>query len=89
MASYELEWRKSTKKDIRRIPQSDVLKIVTAAAALTEDPFPVGHVKLSGSERAYRIRVGNYRIIYEVLADVLLIEIVRVGDRNDIYRRMR
>ena len=86
MASFQLEWRKSTKKDIRKIAPKEILKIIEAAEALAEDPLPAGHVKLSGSEHAYRIRVGNYRIIYEVFFDILFIEIVRVGDRKEVYK---
>ena len=85
MASYRIEWRKSTKKDLRRIGSVDVKKIIRAVESLTENPFPTGHKKLSGSERAYRIRVGDYRIIYDVFSDVLLIEVVRVGHRRDVY----
>ena len=87
MASYRIEWRKSTKKDLRRIARADVAKIIRAVESLTGDPFPAGHTKLSGSERAYRIRVGDYRIIYEVFSGVLLIEVVRVGHRRDVYKR--
>lgn len=86
MASYRIEWRKSTKKDLRRISPDDVTKIIRAVESLTDDPFPIGHTKLSGSERAYRIRVGDYRIIYEVFSGVLLIEVVRVGHRRDVYK---
>lgn len=66
MASFRIEWRKSTKKDLRRISPGDVSRIVAAVESLGNDPFPSGYAKLSGSERAYRIRVGDYRIIYEV-----------------------
>lgn len=51
MASYRLEWRRSTRKDLRRIAPTDVVKIIAAVEALADDPFPLGCVKLSGSER--------------------------------------
>jgi mRNA interferase RelE/StbE len=86
MASYRIEWRKSTTKDLRRITSSDVTKIIRAVEDLGSDPFPNGHTKLSGSDRAYRIRVGDYRIIYEVFSGILLIEVVRVGHRRDVYK---
>lgn len=54
---------------------------------LADDPFPVGAVKLSGSEKAYRHRVGDYRVIYEVYSSTLLIEVVRVAHRKDVYRK--
>ena len=86
MASYRLEWRRSTRKDLRRIAAADVAKIIAAAESLAQDPFPPGCTKLSGSERSYRIRVGDYRILYDVLSDCLVIEVIKVGHRKDVYR---
>lgn len=86
MASYRLEWRRSTRKDLRRIAPADVPKIISAAESLVNDPFPPGCVKLTGSERSYRIRVGDYRILYDVMTGRLVIEVVKVGHRKDIYR---
>jgi mRNA interferase RelE/StbE len=54
--------------------------------ALDENPFPAGSRKLKGEERAYRIRVGDYRIIYDVLRDVLVVLVLSVGHRKDVYR---
>jgi mRNA interferase RelE/StbE len=87
MASYRLEWRLSTKKDLRRIASADIARIISAAQALTENPFPPGCIKLSGSERSYRIRVGNYRILYDVHSGRLIIEVIKVGHRKDVYER--
>jgi mRNA interferase RelE/StbE len=60
MASFRIEWRKSTRKDLRRIPPADVARIVEQVAGLADDPFPAGSLKLSGSEKAYRFRIGDY-----------------------------
>ena len=87
MASYRLEWRRSATKDLRRIAAVDVPRVVAAAEALTNDPFPPGCAKLSGSERSYRIRVGDYRILYDVFSGRLLIEVIKVGHRREVYRR--
>jgi mRNA interferase RelE/StbE len=86
MASYRLEWRRSTRKDLRRIPSTDVVMIIAAVESLAEDPFPTGCVKLSGSERSYRIRVGDYRILYDVQGDCLVILVIKVCHRKDVYR---
>jgi len=86
MASYRIEWRRSTRKDLRRIAPAEVLKIVEQVEALVGDPFPTGCVKLSGSDHVFRIRVGDYRILYEVFEGLLLIEVIRVGHRKDVYR---
>jgi mRNA interferase RelE/StbE len=85
MASFNLHWRKSTRKD-RRIPREPVSRIVAELEKLGEDPLPHGSVKLSGSERTYRIHVGDYRVVYERLRDTKIVEIQRVRHRKDVYR---
>ncbi len=87
MASYRIEWRRATKKDLRRIDREVVRRIVSAVEELAKNPYPPGCQKLAGSEFAYRIRVGDYRVLYEVFAGILVIEVVRVGHRRDIYRK--
>ena len=86
MASFSLHWRVSTRKDLRSIPRDDVVRVVTAATKLADDPLPHGSQKLAGSERTYRIRVGDYRIVYELLRDAKIVEIQRVRHRRDVYR---
>ena len=86
MASYRLEWRRSATKDLRRIAAADVPRVVSSAEALANDPFPPGCTKLSGSERSYRIRVGDYRVLYDVFSGRLLIEVIKVGHRKDVYK---
>jgi mRNA interferase RelE/StbE len=87
MASYRLEWRRSATKDLRHIAAADLPRIIGAVEALADNPFPPGNIKLSGSERSYRIRVGDYRILYDVFSGSLLIEIVKVGHRKDVYKK--
>jgi len=87
MGSFSIQWRGSTKKDIRSLPSDDVARIVAAVTSLADEPLPHGSQKLSGSERTYRIRVGDYRILYEVFTDSHIVEIQRVRHRKDIYRR--
>ena len=86
MASFDLQWRKSTSKDLRRIPREAVSRIVAAVAKLAEEPLPHGSEKLTGSEHAYRIRVGDYRVVYELLRNAKIVEIQRVRHRKDVYR---
>jgi mRNA interferase RelE/StbE len=86
MASYRIEWRRSTAKDLRKLPPEIIGRIVRAVESLDAEPRPAGCKKLSGSDFAYRLRVGDYRVIYEVFDDLILIEVVRVGHRKDIYR---
>jgi mRNA interferase RelE/StbE len=87
MASYNLQWRTSTKKDLRKIPLDAVSRIVAEVAKLAEEPLPHGSEKLTGSDRTYRIRVGDYRVVYELLRDAKIVEIQRVRHRKDVYRR--
>jgi mRNA interferase RelE/StbE len=85
MASYELVFRKSVAKDLRAFPKKDVKRIMQRIRALVLDPRPPGCEKLSGQER-YRVRQGAYRIIYEIVDATLLVLVVKVGHRRDVYR---
>ena len=84
--AFRIEWKKSTRKDLRKLPTSVANRLVRAVEDLAENPFPHGVEKLSGSEHAYRIRLGDYRIVYEVVAESKLVEIQRVRHRKDVYR---
>jgi len=85
MAQYRVIIRKSVVKDMRGIPMKDARRIIAALKSLADNPRPPGTKKLSGQER-YRLRQGNYRILYEIVDDRLIVCVVRVGDRRDIYR---
>ncbi len=86
MGSYHVNWRRSTKKDLRRISSTEVARIVDVVATLSDEPRPVGCKKMSGSDCAYRLRVGDYRIIYEVYDETIIIEVIKIGHRRDVYR---
>jgi mRNA interferase RelE/StbE len=86
MDSFELRWRTSTKKDLRQLPPQEIARIVEAVTALAAEPFPHGSQKLTGSDHTYRIRIGDYRVVYEVVAALKLVEIQRVRHRKDVYR---
>ena len=85
MASYSVEFTRSVRKDFRKIPQKDAERILATIHSLMEDPRPAWSKKLVGEE-LYRIRVGMYRVIYEVEDDVLVVLVVKVGHRKDVYR---
>ncbi len=86
MGSFELTWRSSTRKDLRKLPPQDVARILAEVELLPTNPFPHGCEKLAGAEHTWRIRVGDYRVIYEVLADARTLVIQRVRHRKDVYR---
>ena len=86
MASFEIRWRSSTKKDLRRIAPANVSRILEAVSKLSVEPLPHGSEKLTGSEHTHRIRVGDYRVIYELLKNENAVEIQRVRHRKEVYR---
>ncbi len=87
MECFKIQWRVSTKKDLRKLPPQEVARIVAAVEDLAQEPFPRGSEKLSGSEHTYRIRVGDYRVVYEVFTQSRIVEIQRARHRKDVYRR--
>jgi mRNA interferase RelE/StbE len=87
MDSYRIAWKRSAAQELEKLPKETVGRILKAVEQLSTDPYPSGVRKLVGSEHIYRIRVGDYRIIYSIMASALVIEIIRVGHRRDIYNR--
>ena len=83
--SYRLEILRTAQKQLAQIVQSDQDRIVAAIKDLADVPRPAGCKKLSGRS-AWRIRVGRYRVIYEIHDDKLLILVVTIGHRREIYR---
>ena len=86
MEPFSIQWRNSTRKDIRSLPRQEVARVVEAVGELAKDPLPHGSHKLAGSERTYRLRVGDYRVVYEVFSDARIVEVQRVRHRKDVYR---
>jgi mRNA interferase RelE/StbE len=86
MGSYSVEWKRSALKELRDLPKEAVSRIVDAVEELSSEPHPQGSRKLVGTDHTYRIRIGDYRIVYSVWASQLVVEIIRVGHRKDVYR---
>lgn len=86
MASYRIEWKRSALKELKRLPADVIARVVRAVGELSANPFPPGVVKLAGAQYTYRLRIGDYRVVYTVDASVLVVEIVRVRHRSDAYR---
>lgn len=85
MASYEVQLRESVVKTLARLPKRDVRRITKAIGGFARDPRPPGCKKLSGEEK-YRLRQGNYRILYQIHDKVLEVWVVRVAHRKEVYR---
>ncbi|MBU4272364.1 MAG: type II toxin-antitoxin system RelE/ParE family toxin [Planctomycetes bacterium] len=86
MASYRIEWKASAVRELKRLDRSVVPRIVEAVGQLARNPFPRGCRKLKGSGNSFRIRVGDYRVVYEIAETLPLVEVVRVRHRKDAYR---
>ena len=85
MARYELRFKTSVAKDLRDVPKTDLRRILERIEALRDDPRPAGCEKLSAQE-LYRVRQGNYRILYEILDLEVIVEVVKIGHRREVYR---
>lgn len=85
MAGDELVVRGCVAKDLRAIPRADLQRILKSIQALTDDPGPPGCEKLAGGDHD-RIRQGCYRILYQVHDRQLLVTVVKVGHRSEVYR---
>jgi mRNA interferase RelE/StbE len=86
MENYKLVFKRSVAKDLRKIPNKDVKKILSTIESLLDDPRSEVCIKLSGQER-YRIRQGVYRIVYEVQDEELIILVVKVAHHSVIYKK--
>jgi mRNA interferase RelE/StbE len=86
MGSFRIEWKHSAEREVRKIDPVQIPAIVQGVDSLTRDPFPAGCRKLHGTEHEYRIRVGDYRVIYQVDAENEVVTIYHVRHRRDAYR---
>ena len=84
MEKYKIEFKRSVEKDLRRIPERDQVKILKRIERLATEPRPSDCKKLTGGDR-YRLRQGNYRILYEILDELLIVVVVKVGGRKSVY----
>ena len=87
MVIYQIEWKASSIKDLKQIDRSIIKLILKRINLLQNEPRPPGVRKLQGTTSMYRIRVGNYRVIYEINDNVLLIYVIRVRHRKDVYKK--
>lgn len=84
--SYEVEIAPAAKRQIKKLPYDVQQKVVAKLEELTFEPRPDGVKKLEGSDNLYRVRLGKYRIIYEIQDGLLLVTVVKVKHRSDVYR---
>ena len=89
MTVYRVEFERAASRALKRLDEPVRRRVFRAVAALAEDPRPAGAEVLSAPERLYRIRIGDYRVIYAIEDDRLLVLVVQVGHRRDVYRKLQ
>ena len=85
-ALYSVVMKRSAEKELKAVPSSDLKRIVDRIRGLAQQPRPSGCEKLSGESERYRIRQGDYRIVYGIDDAARLIELVKIGHRREVYR---
>lgn len=86
MAKYSVVFKKSVYKDLKSVPAADIKRILARIDSLIDEPRGTGCEKLSGQER-YRVRQGVYRILYEIVDEQLIVTVIKIGHRRDVYDR--
>jgi len=86
--SYQIQIKRSAQKELEVLPKRNQRRIVRAIESLIEDPRPPGVRKIVGGEDLYRLRVGDYRVLYQIQEAVLTIWAIRIGYRRDIYKHL-
>jgi len=84
--SYSLIIKKSAERELRTLPKPDLRRVTERLRGLAQDPRPTGSEKLSGHDR-YRVRQGDYRIVYAVDDETRTVQVVKVGHRREVYRK--
>ncbi|GMT50118.1 MAG: hypothetical protein IEMM0008_1657 [bacterium] len=86
MASYKIVWKSSSERDLRKIPKQYISRVMKKVESLQDNPFPIDSRKLQGSVFRHRVKVEDYRVIYEVNAVENILTIFRVRHRKDAYQ---
>ncbi|EDN70217.1 Plasmid stabilization system [Beggiatoa sp. PS] len=87
--TYSLEYTPAASRQLHKLDKSAQARLKPKIKALSENPRMPGAIKLQGFENTYRLRVGDFRILYEIHDDILLVLIVEIGQRGKIYRRKK
>jgi mRNA interferase RelE/StbE len=83
---YAINYKRSALEELIQLPENIAHKVKTAINSLAENPRPIGCIKLKGSKNDYRIRIGKYRVIYTISDQVLIVVVIKVANRKDVYR---
>lgn len=88
MTNYSIQFQPKVEKDLKPLPKTILLRVFRQIIALQNDPKPPTAIKLAGVDHLYRVRVGDYRIIYEIIHNHTLVVIHYVRHRRDVYRTL-
>ena len=87
MSKYQIKFKASASKEYKKLPSQVKKRINLVIEKLSDNPRSSGVIKLQGNNDLYRIRVGDYRIVFEIYDRELIIKVIRIGHRRDIYQR--
>ena len=86
MARYDIQISRTAERQLSKLPRNDQERIARTILTLAIDPYPRGARKLSGYDDVYRVRVGSYRVLYSVSTTTLIVIVLKVGHRKDVYQ---
>ena len=86
MTFYKVQLKKSAEKSLLKLPKPVINKVIDLLTELKREPRPKGCKKLTGSSNTYRIRTGDYRVVYSVFDDILVVDVIKIGHRKEIYK---
>lgn len=90
MAEYSVQFVRSAQKEFERLPAKLRVKVTEALSLLSQHPYSelLNAKKLKGANQLYRIRLGDYRVVYEIRDEVLVVVVIKIGHRSDVYKHL-
>ncbi len=86
VSNYKIKFKKSAVKELKKINKSEAKKIMLKVSELSTDPRPFNSIKLTNEDK-FRIRVGDYRVLYEIIDEILVVNVVKIKHRKEVYRK--
>lgn len=86
--TYRIEFTPAARRQLKKLAPDIRKRLSRVIDGLADDPRPPGTIKLSSVEHGYRFRIGDYRIVYELYDDKLVVLVIRIGHRREVYRRL-